>query len=171
VREQTMVFPEPFAVVLPDVHRLADADEVKLTDLAQDVWICPPAGKADGDLAYLREVCETVGGFTPDFRYANLDTTEIEQLIAAGRGISLGLPTVRELPQMVVKPLAGQPLVWRRVLRWRVDNVPQEVVDIIHQAFVDAYRQTLVEHVAVRPWWDAYPAAHPTILEPARDVP
>ncbi|MGW1342158.1 hypothetical protein ACWCOV_14020 [Kribbella sp. NPDC002412] len=111
-------------------------------------------------------MCETVGGFTPDFRYANLDTTEIEQLIGAGRGISLCLPTVREMPQTVVKPLAGQPLTWRRVLRWRVDNVAQEVVDIIHRAFVDAYRQTLHDNASVRPWWPSNPDNHPTILDP-----
>jgi DNA-binding transcriptional LysR family regulator len=164
VREQTMVAPEPFAVALPDDHRLADADDVKLADLAGDVWICPPAGKEDGDIAYLRDVCQTMG-FAPNFRYANLDTTEIEQLIGAGLGISLCLPTVREIPRTVVKPLAGQPLIWRRTLRWRVDNVPQDIVDTIHQTFVDVYRQTLIEHAAVRPWWSAYPEAHPTVLD------
>ena len=65
-----------------------------------------------------------------------------------------------------MKPLAGQPLVWRRALRWRVDNVGHEVVDVIHQAFVDVYRQTLTDNASVRPWWDAHPDAHPTVLDP-----
>ncbi|MFC9688432.1 LysR family transcriptional regulator [Kribbella sp. NPDC056951] len=165
IREQTMVYPEPFGVALPGSHRLAGADEVKLDELADDVWICPPAGKEDGDLAYLREACEQAG-FTPDFRYANLDTTEIEQLIGAGRGICLCAPTVRELPRTVVKPLAGEPLSWRRTLRYRVDNVGQETVDTVHRTFVETYRETIAENSAARPWWSAHSEAHPTVIDP-----
>ncbi|NOL41052.1 LysR family transcriptional regulator [Kribbella sandramycini] len=173
IREQTMVYPEPFGVALPATHRLADADEVQLAELSDDVWICPPAGKEDGDLAYLREACEQAG-FTPDFRYGNLDTTEIEQLIGAGRGICLCAPTVRELPRTVVKPLVGTPLYWRRTLRWRVDNVSQETVNVVHQTFVDTYRETIAANAAVRGWWAAHPAAHPTVIDPdqpARAIP
>ncbi|WP_432935662.1 LysR family transcriptional regulator [Kribbella sp. CA-253562] len=166
VREQTMVYPEPFAVALPSTHRLADAEAVDLSDLADDIWICPPAGKEDGDLAYLRTVCETVGGFTPQFRYANLDTNEIEQLIGAGRGISLCAPTVREIPNTVVRPLRDQPLTWRRTLRWRTDHTTQQDIDRVHQAFVDIYRATITENATRRPWWNAHPGAHPTVLDP-----
>ncbi|MEU4194084.1 LysR family transcriptional regulator [Kribbella sp. NPDC026611] len=166
IREQTMVFPEPFAIALPADHRLADADEIALSDLADDTWICPPAGKEDGDLAYLREACEAAG-FTPDFRYSNLDITEIEQLIGAGRGVSLCAPTVRELPRTVIKPLANQPLLWRRALRWRTDTVDQPTVDAIHQAFVTTYRQTITSNAAARPWWSTHPRAHPAVIDPA----
>jgi len=166
IREQTMVYPEPFALALPAGHRLADEDEVKLSELADDVWISPPAGKEDGDLAYLRAACERAG-FTPEFRYSNLDATEIEQLIGAGRGISLCAPTVRDLPRTVIKPLAGQPLLWRRALRWRVDNVAQETVDAIHRAFLEVYRETIGDHAGARSWWHTHPGAHPTIIDPA----
>ncbi|TDD59900.1 LysR family transcriptional regulator [Kribbella antibiotica] len=165
VREQTMVFPEPFSIAIPADHPLAGADEVKLVELADDVWICPPAGKEDGELAYLRDVCEDAG-FTPQFRYGNLDTTEIEQLIGAGRGICLCAPTVRELPRTVVKPLAGHPLRWRRTLRWRHDNVSQETVNAIHQAFVDTYRETIAANASARSWWEGRPEAHPTVIDP-----
>jgi DNA-binding transcriptional LysR family regulator len=165
VREQTMVWPEPFAVALPIDHRLAGESEIELADLADDIWICPPAGKEDGDLAYLRDACESAG-FTPEFRYANLDTSEIEQLIGAGRGISLCAPTVREIPRTIVLPLAGQPLLWRRALRWRADNLPQEEVDLIHQAFVDVYCETIATNAAQRPWWSTHLGAHPTVLQP-----
>ncbi|GAA1572034.1 LysR family transcriptional regulator [Kribbella sancticallisti] len=165
IREQTMVYPEPFAVALPIDHRLAGESSVNLADLADDIWICPPAGKEDGDLAFLRDACEAVG-FTPEFRYANLDTAEIEQLIGAGRGISLCAPTVREIPGTVVLPLTGQPLLWRRALRWRADHTPQEEINLIHQAFIDTYATTITAHAAPRPWWPTNPAAHPKILQP-----
>lgn len=165
VREQTMVWPEPFAVALPAGHRLAGKETVALEDLANEIWICPPAGKEDGDLAYLRGVCESVG-FTPEFRYANLDSSEIEQLIGAGRGISLCAPTIRDIPHTVVLPITGQPLLWRRALRWRADSTPQEDIDLIHQAFTDVYRQTIATHAAKRSWWATTPGAHPTVLAP-----
>jgi DNA-binding transcriptional LysR family regulator len=165
IREQTMVWPEPFSIALPADHRLAAKDTVALEDLADEVWICPPAGKEDGDTAYLRSVCESIG-FTPNFRYANLDTSEIEQLIGAGRGFSLCAPTVREIPNTVVLPLTGAPLLWRRALRWRADSTPQEDIDLIHRAFTDVYRQTIATHAAPRPWWPHTPGAHPTILNP-----
>ncbi|GAA3538951.1 LysR family transcriptional regulator [Kribbella ginsengisoli] len=165
IREQTMVWPEPFAVALPADHRLAGKDTIDLVDLAEEIWICPPAGKEDGDLAYLRSICESAG-FTPEFRYANLDTSEIEQLIGAGRGISLCAPTVREIPNTIVLPITGAPLLWRRALRWRADSTPQTDVDLIHRAFTDVYRQTIATHAATRPWWSLNPGAHPTVLNP-----
>ena len=168
IREQTMVWPEPFAIALPADHRLAGSTEIDLADLAEEIWICPPAGKEDGDLAYLRDTCEAVG-FTPEFRYANLDTSEIEQLIGAGRGISLCAPTVRPIPRTIVLPLAGQPLLWRRALRWRADSTPQEEIDLIHQAFIDVYTQTIAENAAARPWWRTHPAAHPIVLPPVHN--
>ncbi|MEV8371280.1 LysR family transcriptional regulator [Kribbella sp. NPDC056861] len=165
IREQTMVWPEPFSVALPANHRLAGKDRIELTDLADEIWICPPAGKEDGDLAYLRSICESAG-FTPEFRYANLDTSEIEQLIGAGRGISLCAPTVREIPDTIVLPITDQPLLWRRALRWRADSTPQEDIDRIHRAFTDVYTQTIATHAAARPWWASNPGAHPTVLTP-----
>jgi DNA-binding transcriptional LysR family regulator len=165
VREQTMVYPEPFAIALPATHRLADAPEVALADLADDVWICPPAGKEDGDLASIRDACEAAG-YTPEFRYANLDTVEIEQLIGAGRGIALCAPTIREIPRTVVKPLVGQPIVWRRALRWRPDTTTQADIDLIHRAFTDTYRQTIATNAAPRPWWSTHRAAHPVVHAP-----
>jgi DNA-binding transcriptional LysR family regulator len=166
VVEQTMVYPEPFAIALPATHRLAREAEIKLEDLAGDIWICPPAGKEDGDLAALRDACEGVG-FTPQFRYSNLDSAEIEQLIGEGRGISLCAPTVRPIPSAVVRPLVGQPVLWRRALRWRPETISRPEVDLIHQAFVDIYRATITENAAAHPWWQTHPEAHPVIHDPS----
>jgi DNA-binding transcriptional LysR family regulator len=165
VREQTMVHPEPLVVALPLDHPLADRANLALTDLADEIWICPPAGKEDGDLASLRDACERLG-FTPQFRYYNLDTTEIEQLVGAGRGVSLCAPTVRDIPGSVIRPLAGQPLSWRRVLRFRPENAPQAEIDLIHRAFIDTYRATIAETAELRPWWWGHPDSHPTTIDP-----
>ncbi|QNE22781.1 LysR family transcriptional regulator [Kribbella qitaiheensis] len=165
VREQTMVHPEPYAVALPVGHRLAGRTDISLTDLAEDIWICPPAGKEDGDLASLRDACERLG-FTPQFRYYNLDSIEIEQLIGAGRGISLCAPTMRDIPSSVILPLVGHHISWRRVLRFRPESASQEDIDLIHKAFTDTYRTTIAENALHRPWWDSHPDTHPTVIDP-----
>ncbi|TWD84360.1 DNA-binding transcriptional LysR family regulator [Kribbella amoyensis] len=163
--ERTMVYPEPFAIALPANHRLASSTEIRLEQLAEDTWICPPAGKEDGDLAALRDSCEAVG-FTPRFRYSNLDSSEIEQLIGEGRGVSPCAPTVRRIPSAVIRPLVGRPLLWRRALRWRPEAITETDVNRIHQAFVDTYRSTLAETAALHGWWAEQPGAHPTIHDP-----
>lgn len=165
VVEQTMVYPEPFAIALPAKHRLADRTEIKLEELAADTWICPPAGQQDGDLAALRDACEAAG-FSPRFRYSNLDSAEIEQLIGEGLGVSLCAPTVRRIPSAVVRPLVGQPVLWRRALRWRPEAITHREVNLIHQAFIDTYRATLTENTTAHPWWQTHPSSHPTIHSP-----
>jgi DNA-binding transcriptional LysR family regulator len=165
VLEQTMVYPEPFVIALPANHRLAHRSEIALSELADEIWICPPAGKEDGDLASLRAACEQVG-FTPKFRYSNLDSAEIEQLIGAGRGISTCAPTVRPIPSAVIRPLVGQPLLWRRALRWRQDSNTQKDIPLIHQAFVDTYRATIIQNAQAHPWWPTHPDSHPVVIDP-----
>lgn len=165
VLEQTMVYPEPFVIALPVNHRLAHRSEISLSDLADETWICPPAGKEDGDLGALREACEALG-FAPKFRYSNLDSAEIEQLIAAGRGISTCAPTARPIPSAVVRPLVGQPLLWRRALRWRQGSSVQKDIPMIHQAFVDTYRATIIQNAHAHPWWPTHPDAHPVVIDP-----
>lgn len=165
VVEQTMVYPEPAAIALPTAHRLAGQDEINLAELADDIWITPPAGKEDGDVADLRRACEAAG-FEPEFRYGNLDSVEIEQLIGAGRGVCLCAPTSRPIPNAVILPLTGQPVLWRRALRWRPERISQTDADLIHEAFVATYRETIAAHAAVRPWWADHPDAHPVVLDP-----
>jgi len=165
VQERTMVHPEPLVLALPLGHRFAERTDLVLSDLADDIWICPPAGKEDGDLASLRDACERQG-FTPQFRYYNLDSVEIEQLIGVGRGISLCAPTVRDIPGSVILPLVGPPVSWRRVLRYRPENTTQAEIDLIHQTFIETYRAAIADIAELRPWWWHHPDLHPTVIAP-----
>ncbi|MFC0623134.1 LysR substrate-binding domain-containing protein [Kribbella deserti] len=83
VNERKMVDPEPALIIMAADHRLAGQPRVSLTDLADETWIVPPAGRRDGAIAAQRAACEAVG-FTPHFRADELGHHEVEQLIAAG---------------------------------------------------------------------------------------
>ncbi|MFI5734979.1 LysR family transcriptional regulator [Kribbella sp. NPDC051587] len=165
IHEQKMVDPEPALIILAADHRLAEQTQVKLSELADETWIVPPAGRRDGAIAAQRAACEAVG-FTPNFRYDELGQAEIAQLIAAGRGIATCAPTIDLLPGTAVVPLVDQALQFRRVLRWRPERVPPEVVATIHTAFTETYRETLASRIPNYPWWDPTPSAHPVIHEP-----
>ncbi|WP_433016001.1 LysR family transcriptional regulator [Kribbella sp. CA-294648] len=165
VQEQLMVDPEPALIIMAAGHRLASLPRVRLVDLADETWMVPPAGRRDGAIAAQRAACEAVG-FTPNFRNDELGHHEVEQLIAAGRGIATCAPTIDPLPGTVVVPLADQALAFRRVLRWRPERVPPRVVNTVHRTFLDAYREILAARVARFPWWDTAPSSHPVIHEP-----
>ncbi|WP_020390759.1 LysR family transcriptional regulator [Kribbella catacumbae] len=168
IQEQAMVDPEPVLIVMAADHRLAGRSVIRLTDLADETWLMPPGGKRDGNLAALRAACEAVG-FTPGFRYDALGEAEVEQFVSAGRGIVTAAPTVGSIPNTVGLPLADHSLGLRRVLRWRPERVPPELVDKVHRAFTGAYREILASRIPNHPWWPATPHAHPVIHEPFQD--
>ncbi|MFI5712359.1 LysR family transcriptional regulator [Kribbella sp. NPDC051620] len=166
VHEQKMVDPEPALIIMAADHRLAGRSQVSLADLGDETWIVPPAGRRDGAIAAQRAACEAAG-FTPNFRYDELGEHEAAQLIAAGRGIATCAPTIGPLPGTVVVPLADQALEFRRVLRWRPERVPADVVGTVHRAFTESYREVLASRIPNYPWWDSAPSGHPVVHEPA----
>jgi DNA-binding transcriptional LysR family regulator len=166
VQEQLMVDPEPALILLAADHRLAGLPRVRLVDLTDEIWIVPPAGRRDGAIAAQRAACEAVG-FTPNFRSDELGQHEAEQLIGAGRGIATCAPTIGSPPGTVVLPLSDHSLDFRRVLRWRPDRVPLEVVNAVHRCFTAAYREILATRIPTFPWWDTTPGSHPVIHDPA----
>jgi DNA-binding transcriptional LysR family regulator len=165
IQEQTMVDPEPILIIMAADHPLAGRSAVRLIDLAEDTWLMPPGGKRDGNLAAQRAACEEAG-FTPRFRHDELGDAEVEQFISAGRGIATCAPTVGSIPNTVVVPLVDHSLELRRVLRWRPERVPPQLVDTIHRAFTDAYRELLATRVPNYPWWESTPNAHPVVHDP-----
>lgn len=165
IHERAMVNPEPILIIMAADHPLAGRSGVRLTDLAEETWLMPPGGKRDGNLAAQRAACEEAG-FTPKFRHDELGDAEVEQFLSAGRGIATCAPTVGKIPNTVVIPLLDRSLDLRRVLRWRPERVPADVVDTVHRAFTDAYREILTTRLPNYPWWASTPHAHPAIHDP-----
>ncbi|MEV6521049.1 LysR family transcriptional regulator [Longispora sp. NPDC051575] len=168
VLERIIVDPEPLYVVLAADHRMACLDMIELADLAKDWWIGPPGGD-DGTLAVFREACETAG-FSPRLRYTSLEAMDAEQLVATGQGAMMCAPTYPGRREVVVLPLAGQPLQGHRVLRWRPDAVSAAEVDVIHRATIDVYSDALRRNTTTLPWWERHPEAHPVMWPPDSPV-
>jgi len=92
------LYTEPFDVVLPETHPLAEQDTVCLPDLADDSWIAPLPGNPCRD-AVVGRIVHT----SDDFR-------AIIALVAAGAGVAL-VPhnALVHVPGALVVPVRGVP--------------------------------------------------------------
>ncbi|MDA3626489.1 LysR family transcriptional regulator [Saccharopolyspora sp. WRP15-2] len=80
------LYTEPFDVVLPRDHALADASEVALGELREAEWIAPLPGNPCRAVA---QVCCENAGFVPDITHTSDDFHAVEALVAAGTGVAL----------------------------------------------------------------------------------
>ncbi|MEU6380857.1 LysR family transcriptional regulator [Streptomyces sp. NPDC046909] len=100
---------DPYLAVLPEGHRLADAPEVSVADLAEEPWVGSewPGPCLDAQLA----ACDAAG-FRPRFVVESEDYVTAQGFVAAGLGVSmiprLGLG-VGLRPGVVVRELRGRP--------------------------------------------------------------
>ncbi|MFC4899680.1 LysR family transcriptional regulator [Streptosporangium amethystogenes subsp. fukuiense] len=79
------LYSEPFDVVLPRDHALAER-EVTVADLAGETWIGPYPGNPCHDVIAL--ACEHAG-FTPEFAHSSDDFSAVVALAAAGAGVAM----------------------------------------------------------------------------------
>jgi len=110
--EQLMLFDDPFLLLLPVDHRLADAEEVRLVELADERIIGSPVGCAPWGVD-LEHVCEQAGvELMCEASYRSADFQAQQAFVAAGLGISLlprlALPGLR--PDVVARPLMNAPV-------------------------------------------------------------
>ncbi|MFE2728227.1 LysR family transcriptional regulator [Kitasatospora sp. NPDC059327] len=133
------IVTEPSFVALPAGHRLRHRAEVALSDLAEEAWLLPPDDGA-GWHAVFHGACGAAG-FTPltvhEFLGGRL---ELQELIAAGLGVSIVRASTGPLADVVVKPLAGAPIRFRQLLLWRPGAVGEDVVETLLGAAGAAHR-------------------------------
>ncbi|MCS0604817.1 LysR family transcriptional regulator [Streptomyces sp. LP11] len=145
------IVTEPTFVALPARHRLRQRAQVQLADLAEDAWFVTPDDGA-GWPGVFYDAC-AAAGFTPVTVHEFLgDQTQLQSMIADGVGVSLVQPTLRPLPHVVVKPLAGTPLWCRYVLAWRPDTVADDLVETVCQSATAAYRDLVAQAPHLRTW-------------------
>ena len=103
----THLLDDHFSLALPAGHRLARERTVALQDLADDLWICPPAGNPYTRLLF--RICREHGGFEPDVRYETQAVAMVQPLVAAGLAVAM-LPSLALAPiqaGVTVIPLAA----------------------------------------------------------------
>ncbi|MFI2433587.1 LysR family transcriptional regulator [Streptomyces sp. NPDC018693] len=144
---------EPTFVALPSRHRLARRAQVPLAELADDAWFVTPDDGA-GWPGVFYTACEAAG-FAPVAVHEFLgDQTQLQRMIADGLGVSLVQATLRPIPDVVIRPLAGTPLWCRYVLTWRRDAVAEDVADALFRSATAAYRELADISPHLRLWAD-----------------
>lgn len=153
---------EPCGVALPSGHELARRDRVSLAELAGETWI-PPQGGDDGGTAMLRSACEAVG-YTPQFRYHDVETNSMAGFVSAGLAVALASPTWKPVDGVTVVALADRAVDCHRVLRWRTFNVTGEEIDILHRSHHGLYWPIVQRHTAALRWLAGNPDARPRLI-------
>jgi len=106
------LFDDPFHVVLPRGHRLAEQQSVQIAELAGErvlgsPSLCSPWGTG------FRHLCRDAG-FEPEFEssYRTVDFPVLQAIVATGRGITLvpALAADPVNPGVVVRPLVDGPV-------------------------------------------------------------
>ncbi|WP_260604179.1 LysR family transcriptional regulator [Streptomyces sp. WAC00469] len=101
------LYAEPFDAVVPVTHRMADAAEVPLAELAKDCWIGPYPGNPCHDVVVL--ACE-IAGFQPRLEHSSDDFRAVVALAAADAGVALVPRSAlrgMDLAGVVVRPVDG----------------------------------------------------------------
>jgi DNA-binding transcriptional LysR family regulator len=145
------IVTEPTFVALPSRHRLGRCAQVSLVDLAEDAWFLTPDDGA-GWPGVFYKACAAVG-FTPVAVHEFLgDQLQLQTMIADGLGVSVVQPTLRPIPEVVIRPLTGTPMWCRYVLAWRHDAVGEEVAEAVFHSATAAYRELASRSPHLRTW-------------------
>jgi DNA-binding transcriptional LysR family regulator len=145
------IVTEPTFVALPSGHPLRHRAQIALADLAEEAWFVTPDDGA-GWPGVFYTAC-SAAGFTPVTVHEFLgDQLQLQGMIADGLGVSAVQPTLRPIPNDVIKPLIGTPLWCRYVLAWRRAAVPAETAEALFQSAAAAYRELAARSPHLRSW-------------------
>ncbi|MFI6654718.1 LysR family transcriptional regulator [Streptomyces sp. NPDC050523] len=145
------IVTEPTFVALPSRHRLAHRPQIELAELVGESWFLTPDDGA-GWPGVFHTAC-AAAGFAPVAVHEFLgDQQQLQGMIAEGLGVSVVQATLRPIPEVVIRPLAGTPLWCRYVLAWRRDALAGEVAETLFQCATAAYRELAGRSPHLRAW-------------------
>lgn len=113
---------DPFDVVLPATHPLADSNQVRYADLPDEDWVLPDFGPESPSMKVISRGC-AAAGFEPRIRFRVNDCDMTLAMVAAGEGISM-LPRLmlpRDHRGIRTKPLVDEAPI-RRIRAVRLPN-------------------------------------------------
>ncbi|GAA4498518.1 LysR family transcriptional regulator [Actinoallomurus oryzae] len=91
------VLAEPFDLIVPAGHPLAERDEAVLGDVADEPWVLAAAGSCD--LYELAVAACSAAGFTPRVAHHARDYAAVSALVACGLGVAL-IPRTAAVPAL-----------------------------------------------------------------------
>ncbi|AOR30582.1 LysR family transcriptional regulator [Streptomyces fodineus] len=148
------VVTEPVFALLPSTHPMAGREEVSLTELFEDAWAMPHPD-SDRTREYWASVFSRTGR-QPHTPY-EAEGRQLIDIVRAGLAVSLCQATFIEVPGVVVRPLAGDPLWYRHVLGWRRDGPLAAYGDEIVRRVAEGYLATCAAAPAYARWRRCHP--------------
>ncbi|MGP3980140.1 LysR family transcriptional regulator [Streptomyces sp. KR80] len=152
---------EPVFALLPATHPLAADEEVSLTRLLKEEWAVP---RPEGDRT--REYWSSIFALTGEHPHTPYEAEgrQLIEVVRAGLAVSLCQATFIEVPGVVVRPLAGNPLWYRHVLAWHPDGPLAARGDEILRRVRDGYLATSAASPVYARWRQHHPhlARRPT---------
>ncbi|NYH80236.1 DNA-binding transcriptional LysR family regulator [Actinopolyspora biskrensis] len=137
--EQIPLLEEPFIMLVPAAHPLAQASTVQLADAAAEDWIVAEPGTCD-HAQRVRGLC-AAAGFSPRIVHSATHWPAVWSLVSNGLGVSL-IPQLAEGPagQAVVRvPVSSENMPMRRILTCvRRGSRRNPLIDLGVQALKDA---------------------------------
>lgn len=131
--ESRELYAEPFVVAVPDQHRLAKRESVKVNDLDGETLLLLEDGHCLRDQAL--EVCSNAGlNEKQDFRATSLET--LRQMVATGAGITL-LPELSSkgaygsAKGVIIRPFARPAPVRHVGAVWRKTSARRAAIDAV----------------------------------------
>jgi DNA-binding transcriptional LysR family regulator len=110
---------EPAFVALPATHRQAAEAVVELADLADEDWAVP---HPDDDRTWEYWATTFTGQGQRMRTVHEAEGRLLAELVRTGHAVSLCQPTFEEVPGLVVRPIAGDPIWYRHLLAWHEDG-------------------------------------------------
>jgi DNA-binding transcriptional LysR family regulator len=142
------IVDEPIFALLPQAHQLAAKDEVTLADLVDEDWATPSAHDRTPEY-WMRVLLDT--GKLPRVRYEAQGRMLVE-LVRHSLAVSLCQATFVEIPGVVVRPIAGDPLWYRHILAWHQDGPLAGHGETIAQELIEFYARECVLNEPYRRW-------------------
>ncbi|WP_427885472.1 LysR family transcriptional regulator [Kribbella sp. GL6] len=133
---ETVLVVEPVFVLLSKDHPLAAESEIPLAALAGEQWF-PGDGKDIRMRSQFRDACRRAG-FAPR-RVQRTNASVVFSLISQGHGVSLCRATTAERENVVVRPLAGDPMWARQRLLWPTNGAIADQAPHIADALTSIY--------------------------------
>jgi molybdate transport repressor ModE-like protein len=138
--EAELIYEEQMRVALPPGHPLAAAKSVKISDLADEDWLCGalPSSCREQVLAFGREA-----GFEPKISFQSEDYVVIKGFVAGGLGVTILPELAGDHPGIELRPVRGHKPI-RRV--WAVTRqsdvrspAAEQMLAVLHEVCA-AYR-------------------------------
>lgn len=136
-RQWCLAPAEPVFVGMSRQHPLATHEEIGLAQLRHERWAVDPDDDS-GENDLLHAVCAG-HGFVPEPGLITSDNGVARGYVSSGRGVALFEARARQTDDLVVRPLRGDPITCRILLRWRPGAERMLPVSEVRHALSEVY--------------------------------